>query len=152
VIFDRLTNADSYASLPTVREALNLIARFGGELPEGGYESADRGIRLSLLTIQTKLEADCRYEAHRHWLDIHYTLEGSELIKLRDVSQLKPLGEFDSEKDIGFYTGEAQAICRVKAGNFLVCFPQDAHMVCVAEGNPSNVRKIVAKIRIDDCF
>lgn len=149
MIFDSLSHAKAYRALPGIYRALTLVRQYGETLPPDGLETEDGRIRLSRLTIQTKEAALCRYEAHRNWIDIHCALRGTEVVHVQDVALLQALVPFDAASDIGFYEGAAQSVCRVGEGRFLVCFPQDAHKVCIMDGAPAEAEKIVAKVRMD---
>ena len=146
MIFDTLANAESYRDQPELYRALMLLRQYGDALPAEGVQTEDGRIRLSALTIRTQPDDACRYEAHRRFIDVHCTLCGTELIRVQNVERLSALTSFDEEKDVGFYEGDAQSDCRVAAGWFLVCFPQDAHKVCVQDDAPGEVEKIVVKL------
>lgn len=147
MIFDRLENRETYRAMPEVYRALTLLAELSKECPPGGYAESDGSLRINKLAITTKPEAECRYEAHRKYLDIHCTLTGAEVIFVQEVSLLQPLSPFDTEKDIGFYAGEPQAKCVLSPGCFLLCFPQDAHKVCISDGKTAAAQKLIAKLR-----
>ena len=104
---------------------------------------------IAIKTPCTKPLADCIFESHRRNIDIHYTLEGVEGIGVRSVDELKSAGEFDEQKDIGFHTGDAHVVCFIHTGEFLVCFPSDAHMVGIMQEVPTGVKKLIVKIPVD---
>ena len=56
------------------------------------------------------------------------------------------------EKDIEFLTGSADGYYELKPGQFMVCFPSDAHKVAMMKGRPEDVRKIVFKIKMGDNY
>ncbi len=149
MIFDSLENRELYRALPDVYRALCLVAQFGSDLTEEGFQTEDGRIRLNPQTIRTMAEELRMFEAHRRFIDVHCTLCGTEVIQVQDVSRLHTETEFDTEKDFGFYAGTAQAVCRLQKGQFLVCYPSDAHKVCIADGAPETVRKIVVKIKAE---
>ena len=88
------------------------------------------------------------YEAHRRYIDLHYTGSGTERIATADTDSLTVSTSYDEQKDIGFLTGEADGCYNVKPGQFLVCFPNDAHKVAMMADEPATVSKVVFKIAV----
>ena len=88
------------------------------------------------------------YEAHQKYIDVHYIIEGVERIATADVSSLQIQTPFSEEKDIGFYQGDESGGYLLKAGEFMLCFPSDAHKVAMMDKSPEIVKKIVVKIKV----
>ena len=91
------------------------------------------------------------FEAHREYLDIHATLEGEERMDMADTDTLT-IDEAGCKPENDFYAyidknPEFQPIV-MKPGMFLVAFPADAHRVKVKVDGPSQVRKVVFKVKI----
>ena len=84
-------------------------------------------------------------------LDIQYIISGNEYIGYTPLSEVAPLTEYDDEKDIYFFKGQPAHGCFVpmSAGRFMVLGPQDAHMPCVTQTVPEEVRKIVVKVAVE---
>lgn len=45
------------------------------------------------------------------------------------------------EKDIGFYQGNESGSYLLKPGEFMICFPSDAHKVAIMDKLPETVKK-----------
>jgi len=99
-----------------------------------------------------------QYEAHRRYIDVQYVLEGEEVIMAADLDDMASRSEYDEEKDIQWFmpkavgdagtgAGTASTI-HLKAGQFAVFFPQDAHMPKLSGGTPGPVKKIVVKVAV----
>ena len=80
-------------------------------------------------------------KAHQKYIDVHYIIEGVERIATADVSSLQIQTPFSEEKDIGFYQGDESGGYLLKAGEFMVCFPSDAHKVAMMDKSPEIVKK-----------
>jgi YhcH/YjgK/YiaL family protein len=115
-------------------------------LPEGKYpidgeklfvivsKPAGKGVKKALL------------EAHRKYIDIQYVIEGNELIGIKKTSECKnPIGSFDVEKDIIFFTDKSDKYIKLKPGDFAVLFPDDAHAPLSGK---TAVRKAVVKVMV----
>lgn len=101
--------------------------------------------------FETMPEEELFFEAHREYLDIHVPLAGEERMDIADTAILTP-DEAVSKPENDFYAysdkdPEHQSII-LKRGDFLVAFPSDAHRVKGQVNGPSEVRKIVFKIRV----
>lgn len=97
----------------------------------------------------TKNEEDARYEAHRKYIDIQYIISGKELIGVAPISTKKEeLVPYDSSKDVEFMTVAQGVNFKASPNRFFIFFPSDAHRPNVKDGDNSQVRKIVVKVKI----
>lgn len=149
MIFDQMKYRENYSGLDKIAQALAYLAEQGEKLQELQKSiKLTEDICINPVSFTSKPEADCLFEAHRKYIDVHYILAGEEKIATADVHKLKEEKPFDAEKDIGFYTGTASGSYVLKAGgDFMICFPSDAHKVGMMTKTPADVKKIVAKIR-----
>ena len=148
MIFDHIKNRENYKDFSNLYKALNFLAAlkeddFSAEILTPGE------LFCNPVSFTTKPERDCKFEAHRVYCDLHYIVEGNEKIATADVTNLNVDTEYDANKDIGFYSGEADGYYVLRPGQFMVCFPNDAHKVAMMVNNPENVRKIVFKIKAE---
>jgi len=100
-----------------------------------------------------KAASDTRWEAHRHYADIHYTINGVEDIGAGRLGGEKPVAPYDTAKDIAFYS-VAGRFHRSEGFSYFVFFPgRDAHQPGVSAGNAVEgevVRRLVIKVRVDE--
>lgn len=90
------------------------------------------------------------YEAHRHYLDLHYCLEGGEIIEWAPVSTLTATTDYDTAKDYQLYAvPPAASTCLMTPGAFAIFFPGEAHMPKVSDGKSDRVKKVVVKIKVE---
>ncbi len=114
----------------------------------GKYE-LENGAYLSVQEYTTKARSQAKYEAHKKFIDIQLILSGRELIAVSPIDKMKISDEYNDEKDFMlFYPNDECTDYLLEAGDFLILYPQDAHMpgVCVNEKSP--VRKIVVKVPV----
>ena len=149
MIFDSLKNKDNYRDFPLLYEALCYLSTLKeGELPPANTVLKEGILFCNPVSLTTKPEEQCIYEAHRRYIDLHYTVSGTERIATADTYSLTVSTPYDQQKDIGFLTGEADGCYDVKPGQFLVCFPNDAHKVAMMTEAPAAVSKVVFKIAV----
>lgn len=106
-----------------------------------------------------------RYEFHKKFVDIQYILSGEEYIYVASMQELFPQAgqgtsanaleldsEFNDAKDIGFLKNAPQHATRVHLVPNMHCviFPWEAHMPCMAVGEPVTVQKSVVKVPLND--
>ena len=150
MIFDSIQNRENYKDFPLLYRALCFLS----ELPEGGLPAPGTDLIPGVLfcnpvTLTTRPEAECRYEAHRNFIDVHYIVSGVEGIATADPSALTETEGYSEEKDIAFYQGPEDGRYDLKPGQFMVCFPSDAHKVCLMKDRPGAVEKVVFKIKAE---
>ena len=75
-------------------------------------------------------------------------MAGREGIATADVKSLTESVSYNAERDIAFYKGSASARYLLNPGDFMVCYPSDAHMVAIMENKPENIEKVVVKIKV----
>lgn len=98
----------------------------------------------------TKNEEDARYEAHLNYIDIQYVISGKELIGIAPVSMKKEVLEpYDALKDIMFLTVNQGNNLKADPGRFFIFFPDDLHRPGLKDGENSQVRKVVVKVKIN---
>ncbi len=97
----------------------------------------------------TKDLVQTKWEAHKKYLDIHYVIEGKEKIGIAPVSSASVLQEYDSAKDIAFYTSKGKYF-QSSPGTFFIAFPTDAHRPGVKAKGYDKIKKIVIKIRVSE--
>lgn len=150
MIFDSLKNMDNYKKNAELYSILQYLKGLkAGELPAPGTVIKKDEILCNPVSFTTKPEDECLFEAHQKFIDLHYIVEGTEKIVTADVKSLSVHTPYDSDKDIGFYTGEGFGHYLLKKGDFMVCYPSDAHKVAIMQEKPESVTKIVVKIHVE---
>jgi biofilm protein TabA len=151
MIFDSVKNRENYKEHPLIYQALSYLGSLPeGELPASGQVLIPDVLFCNPVTLISRPEEECIYEAHRNYADLHYIVEGTEGIATADVSALQVTTPYDGEKDILFLKGEEDGRYYLKPGQFMVCWPNDAHKVAIMRGQPEQIRKIVCKIRMEE--
>lgn len=149
-IKDSLANAAAYAGLgKNFKKAIEFLARKGLKtLPNGRYELDGENAYAMVQEATLKSWGLGCPEVHHEYFDIQIPLSGEEII---GVGRFDPatLGDFDEEKDVGFYDGVAVEPLTLRPGEFAILYPNTcAHAPCCSEdaaGKP--IRKIVIKVR-----
>ncbi len=149
MIFDTLQNRDTYKEQRALSQVLECMARqSAAAFPAERIVLDAEHVFVNPVSFVTKPEAECLYEAHRQYADVHCILEGLERIVVSPMDALICVTPYDPETDIGFYTADTGTVFTLHPGDFLVCYPQDGHKVAIAAQGPIPVKKLVGKIRL----
>ena len=147
MIFDSIKNKENYKHFPLLYQALSYLDNLSDqELATAKTTLIENSLFCNPVTLMSKPEKECIYEAHRKFIDLHYIVSGVERIATSDITALSTTIPYSSEKDIEFLAGEADGYYDLKPGQFIVCFPNDAHKVAIMKDQPTNIQKIVFKI------
>ena len=149
MIFDNAKNAGLYAAFPWIAEALGNADRYSDpDLAIGPYPIRD-GLRAVVNRYESAPFEEGRYENHRDWIDLQYIVSGEELIEVVPASRGTPVREYDPAADYEMYASDRSraSVLHMRPGDFAVLFPGEAHYPGLADGQPSNVHKIVIKIK-----
>lgn len=150
MIYDHLTQLARYKGLhPNLDKALAFLEETDiGNLPLGRCDID--GERAFLMVQENLLDTDPdeQFEYHRRYLDIHFLLEGKEIIKYgRGVKE--ETQSYDTSRDIGFVACQAEYLLDLVDDYVAIFFPEEAHRPNIFKQNLKAVRKCVVKVLID---
>ena len=144
-----VNKANAVAKVPQIERALAYIREHGKAAADGKVELDGKDLYIAFQSYDTKERADCKYEAHQNYLDVQYVIEGEEVMIVTDKEGLSEKVRYNAEKDVVFYNddkaGEAYTL---KAGDYIVVYPDDVHMPKVRSQKIGRVKKAVVKIRL----
>ena len=150
MIYDRVAHLSNYRGLDRhLATAIDYaLATDLRTLPLGRVEVDGDDVYAAVHAYETKQPAAAKYEAHRQYVDLQIMVEGVERMDIVDVSTLEVMTPYDAATDAAFYRPAANALrLAVSAGEFAIFLPHDAHAPTIAVGNPTQVRKVVLKVR-----
>jgi YhcH/YjgK/YiaL family protein len=87
------------------------------------------------------------WEAHRRYIDVQFVASGIETMGYAPIGNCTVTQEYSSEKDCALFSGKGDFLT-APAGTFLVFFPEDVHMPCLATEGSVPVRKVVVKVAV----
>lgn len=152
MIFDSIANAKQYAGLNAkIDKLLEEAKKYTSDnYPEGVLELDGKDLYMIFANYETHDKKEAIFEAHKQYIDVMYMVDGEETIYVKQTQDIKNITkEYDAEIDalLGDLDEDAVPI-RLKKGEFVVLFPQDAHSPACVVDNPLNVKKIIGKVRI----
>ena len=146
MIIDKLENACFYYNLNAkIEKALRYLQDNDlSEFDNGKYEIDNDNIFVLIQDYDTKTEG--KWEAHEKYIDIQYIIKGREKMGYVNIDELKPVTDYDKDKDILFLEGDGNFVI-ADEGYFVIFAPQDAHMPGMMIDMPEYVKKAVVKIK-----
>lgn len=91
---------------------------------------------------------DCRFEAHKNYIDVQIMLKGEEEIDITSVDSLEILEQYDENRDVMFFYTHKKPFDKIilSEGKFVLIYPYEAHQPQV-KTTCDNVKKVVCKIK-----
>jgi len=152
MIADSIQNSSLYPFGPAWKAAFEFLKTLTPESETGERLIQGSELFAVINCYETKSRAAAKLETHRKYVDIQVLLSGTEVIEIFPKQGLPVSEPYSPEKDAEFYEKPSEPHARVilKPGQFLVFFPDDAHMPCLMTGNsPQPVKKVVVKVAVE---
>jgi biofilm protein TabA len=153
MIHGHLHTPDTYASLvqhPVWQTAFEWLRQMPAAPEKGIHPIRGDDMYVNVMEYATLPRSQCRFESHRKYLDLQYTITGAELIEWRLNTELATDGGYDDAKDLQFYhLSDALTRVHMLPGHFAIFFPSDAHLPKVSDGTNGSVFKLVIKINLN---
>ena len=149
MIYGNIHQKETYVFLPApVQRCLSLArtAEFAALAP-GSHPIDGDALFVNIAAYTTGPEETRSWEAHKDYLDIHVLSEGEEYIDLGFLESMT-CGAYHKDSDYQEVTGTARARVLMRPGDFLICYPEDAHKPGIAAGEPAPLKKGIFKVRI----
>jgi len=152
MIIDSIKNHSLYPYGDLWTQAFEFLKTATPELENGKVVLDGNNLFAGIDCYETKARENTKLETHCNYIDIQVLLSGTECIEVFPKANLKVSEPYDATRDAEFYEVPEQAPIRVTLtpGQFMVFFPEDAHMPCLHAGDSSKpVQKVVIKLRAD---
>lgn len=152
MIYDKLNNIAHYKGIsPDIYEGLLFLNAATKDLENGVYFINSR-VKAIVSEYTTKEVNEYGYEAHRENVDIQYLIAGEEKIVCLPLEYLKESQSYNEENDTALYEEVNIKPLELLIGNgyFSILYPQDGHMPQLSVHEPSFVKKVVVKVKIEN--
>lgn len=150
MILDTLSSAVQYEGLgPGIALGLAYLRTFDPETPDGRQVLDGVDLFALVQSYETAPATEKRFEAHRRYLDIQYVAVGTERILHAPASPLQVETPYSEADDILFFAepGVSSSLL-LRAGDFAIFHPSDAHKPGCMAGGRTQVKKVVVKVRL----
>ncbi len=148
MILDSIKNAELYYSLnPRIKAAFDFLAQCNVKtIAPGRHDIMGDELFVNVMELDLKPRYEALLEVHDKYIDIQVIIGGATKEEFgwaerKDCKKAK--GEFDTTKDVGFYTDEPQTFYTMREGQFSLLMPEDAHAPMLGTGH---IKKMIFKI------
>lgn len=148
MIIDSLENIAFYNNIP--QNVIDFIKTLTPQIEVGRYK-IDNDSYANIDVYETKNLNDCKFEAHKNYIDIQMLLSGIEELDYTPVKGLTISEEYDVKRDVMFFENPNRISDSVilEAGKFALIYPHEAHRPQVAfNATSKTVKKVVVKIHV----
>lgn len=146
MINDDLKNIDKYCEIP--KEVSNFLKGLDANYQAGHYEINAKSY-ANIDIYDTKPVEQCRFEAHKKYIDIQMTLNGFEELDYIAAKELIISEQYDEKRDVMFFQNPSKKsdVIQLSPFKFAMIYPHEAHRPQVMNTNkPEKVKKVVVKI------
>ena len=148
MILDNIANIDKYVCLhPRFAKAFEFVKSQNLETLEvGKFEIEGKEIHASVSAKEGVKAEMAKFECHDQYVDIQVCPSGSETIGWSARSDCREIKTpYNPEKDVTFFADQPATYFQLKAGQFVIFYPEDVHAPMIGEGE---IKKLVVKIKI----
>lgn len=150
MIYDVFENAGLYFDKSQrLMKAISFAIDFDNTKPDGKYEIEGDAIFAIVMTYNTKIVNELKFEGHKKYIDIQLLWDGQEYM---DVSLDKDLvvdTPYSEQNDVVLFNRPQHSTSvLLKSGNFAIVFPDDIHRPGRLVEQTGQVRKMVIKVRV----
>ena len=132
-----------------INKALEYLKSIDLDRLELGKNVVNDWLYINVQEYMTKNLSECRFESHKKYVDIQMMIHGIEAIETADIDKLEIETEYSDENDVMFWKQKPNQMRSIIVdGGYVILYPQNAHMPCVAVDKPVKVKKLVAKVLI----
>ena len=145
MITDSLENIFQYRE---ISESIKNFLLSLDENSETGHYETDGKSYANIDVYTTKPFDECRFEAHKKYIDIQMILRGNERLECTSIEGLEISQKYDKSRDVMFFADgpkPADSI-QLEPRKFVLIYPHEAHKPQICIGSPREVKKVVVKI------
>lgn len=145
MVIDTIENLEKYVSLnPLFKDVVEFIkSNRLDDLEVGKHAIKGADLFVNIQMAKGKSKDIALLETHKKMLDIQIPLSAPETYGYTPLCDL-PEAEYNEEKDITKYVGEANTYVTCKPGEFAIFFPQDGHAPCIS--GEAEIKKAIFKV------
>ena len=148
MVLDKLTNSEMYNSLnPSFKAVFEKLKTLDPKDGEIEFVIDEGNVFAHTSVVEQASTAKRQFEAHKKFIDIHFILQGEEQFVYANLSELTAVTEYDDADDCFMLEGKGSTLT-LKAGDFLIAYPEDAHIPTLVKTSSDNIVRGVVKIRI----
>jgi YhcH/YjgK/YiaL family protein len=111
-----------------------------------GRYDINEDLYVNIFESTTK-EDDGVFEEHREYIDIHYLINGTEIIKYETKDNFESLSEYDTKDDYQLFRVNTDKCLQMNEGDFAIFFTKEKHKPSLTNNSPCKIKKAVFKLK-----
>lgn len=146
MILDSIDNLKSYSSYnPLLEKVSEFIASNNLASLEPGRHNISEDLYVVIVNDEQPTFNHI-LEAHNNWIDVHYTIDGMDVVQYRQRSSCKQIEkEYDLTDDYILYKETSTSSLQLESNYFLMIEPSMAHMAMCGNGK---LHKAIFKLKV----
>ena len=146
MIIDNIDNISKYNIVP--QNIIKFIENLTISTPAGHYEIDNENF-ANIDIYEPKSIEDCKFEAHKKYIDIQIMLEGEEEIDCINTNGMIISEKYDEKRDVMFFKNPEKIPDKIVLSPFKFAYitPQEAHKPQI-KTTSKRVKKVVVKIKL----
>ena len=150
VVRGNIRNWSSTPGIQGLERVFEYLARTDlASLPLGRTDIEGDDVYVMLSEGETRPANQVQFEAHRRCIDIQLVVRGQESIGVTPLAGLVTTEPYDAARDIEFFAApQTSETLALRAGDFAVFTPSDAHRPSLHLDGPHVSRKAVVKVSV----
>src|SRR4051812_13071896 len=110
MVADHVRNAHLYYGMgPRIELALRALQGDLPQRPPGRYQLQGDTVYADVQSYVTMPAEQCKWEAHRKYIDLQFVSEGIERIAFSPLGEMTEKIPYDPARDVAIYSGEGSA-------------------------------------------
>lgn len=145
MITDNIKNLKNYNIVS--EKVVNFLLSLNENSETGHYE-IDNTAYANIDVYNTKPFENCKFEAHKKYIDIQMLLSGGEELDYINVDVLNVSETYDETRDVMFFHNPEKTpdTLQLEPFKFALIYPHEAHRPQMGDGQ--RVKKVVVKIAV----
>lgn len=146
MIIDNLTNAEKYISLhKDFKLVFDYLKNNNLETMACAKNIQIRGEEVFFNLDEYETKPTQKLEAHKKYIDIQVVVTGEEYMGYTNIDNTTVSEEYDEKRDVMFLNGKVDNVLATNK-NFVIFYPEDAHMPALSVETPQKVKKAIFKV------
>ena len=147
MIVGELTNWKNLGGLSGLEKAFRFLEESSHrELSVGTHAIAGDELYALVIRAESRPVQNAQFESHQRYIDVHYLVEGVEMIGFATRESLRLSRKYEVEDDTELFELPPEYVqLTIRPGQFVVFFPGDAHLPGCHTSEKLQLNKIVMK-------
>ena len=150
MIFGNINDEKIYEILPDeLKKCIDYFKNHDlASYEQGSHKIEGDNFFVNIENYTTVARKDRFWEGHRKYIDVHMMIEGYEIIDTNFTARMN-IENYDESRDFVAMNGEESSRVKLtQKGDFLICYPEDAHRTAIICDKAIKLKKAIFKVKL----